>query len=293
MSSKPILVHTKSELAARVDAARQSGRRIGLVPTMGALHEGHVSLAQHACQSCDFNVVSIFVNPTQFGPHEDFDRYPRTLDADLAALSTCAIDLVYAPPASEMYPTGFATLVEPGGVALPLEGARRPGHFRGVATVVLKLFEQARPDVAFFGRKDFQQTLVVRQMTRDLDLPVRVEVCPTVREPDGLALSSRNRYLRADEREQAPVLFRSLRLAAELIDGGQRDARVILDQMRALIASAPLVQLDYLVLADPDTLADVQVVEHPTVAAVAARLGATRLIDNDQIGEWLPRPAGD
>jgi pantoate--beta-alanine ligase len=256
---------------------------------MGALHEGHVSLVQAACRECDFVVVSIFVNPTQFGPHEDFDKYPRTLAADLQALSTCRVGLVYAPPKNEIYPPGFATYVEPAGVALNWEGQRRPGHFRGVATVVLKLFEQVAPDVAYFGRKDYQQTLVVRQMVRDLDLPVRVVVCPTVRESDGLALSSRNRYLSADERREALVLSRSLRLAAELVDAGERDARVILERMRALWAQQPLVTEDYIAIVDPDTMIPVERVEHPTVVAVAARVGTTRLIDNDVIGEWLPQ----
>lgn len=268
-------------------AARAAGQRVGFVPTMGALHEGHVSLAQAACRECDFIVVSIFVNPTQFGPGEDFERYPRTLAADLERLQGCDVAVVYAPSAREMYGERFATYVEPAGPALPLEGARRPIHFRGVATVVLKLFNQVTPDVAYFGHKDYQQTVVIRRMVADLDVPVEIVVCPTVRETDGLALSSRNVYLNADERRQATALFRSLRKAAELVEQGQRDSATIVAAMRDVFAMAPLVVEDYVVLVDPDTLEDLPRIDRPALAAVAARLGATRLIDNAIIGEWL------
>ncbi len=287
---RPRVVRTRAEMHREIDAARRQQLTIGFVPTMGALHEGHVSLAQAACRECEFVVVSIFVNPTQFGPTEDFEEYPRTLEADLAALSACRIDIIYVPSVTEMYPSSFATYVEPAGVALELEGARRPGHFRGVTTVVLKLFAQVTPDVAYFGRKDYQQALVIQQMARDLDLRTTIAVCPIVRETDGLALSSRNRYLSTAEREQATVLFRSLRLAGELVDAGQRDATAIVQQMRALWACKPLVQEDYVVLVDPQTLIEVTKIESPTLAAVAARLGSTRLIDNTLIGEWLSAP---
>lgn len=282
------VIDQKEALRSEIDRARQAGRVIGFVPTMGALHEGHVSLVQAACRECDFVVVSIYVNPTQFGPNEDFNKYPRTLEADLAALANCQVDVVFAPTSREMYPDGFGTYVEPAGAALSLEGERRPGHFRGVATIVLKLFEQVRPDVAYFGRKDYQQSLVVRQMVRDLDLPVKIVVCPTVRESDGLALSSRNRYLSTDERRQATVLYRSLQLAGELVDAGERDAGVIVEQMRKLWGEQLLVAEDYIAVVDPDTLAPMERIEHPAVVAVAARLGTTRLIDNDVIGSWLP-----
>ena len=185
--AKPMVVHDQADLRKHVGAARTLGKTVGLVPTMGALHAGHLSLVRASAAQCEFTIVSIFVNPTQFGPHEDFEKYPRNLDADLAALEGTGVDLVYVPSREAVYGPRFATSVEPAGVALPLEGARRPGHFRGVATVVLKLFERVAPDIAYFGRKDYQQTLVVRQMVDDLDLPVRIVVCPTVREPDGLA----------------------------------------------------------------------------------------------------------
>ena len=284
----PPIVTTVAELRAAVHSARQRGLSIGFVPTMGALHVGHASLVQASRRECDFTVVSIFVNPTQFGPQEDFARYPRTLDADRAILANVGADLLFVPAAAEMYRPGSSTFVEPPIVAAPLEGACRPGHFRGVTTVVLKLLNQVMPDATYFGRKDFQQSAVIRQMVRDLDLEVRIVVCPTVREPDGLALSSRNRYLSPTDRQQALVLSRSLRLAVELVDAGERDAATILTRMREVISTAPDVQLEYLVLVDPDTLAEVSAVSRPTVALLAARIGGTRLIDNEVLGGWLP-----
>ena len=283
----PPIVSTVAELRAAVKSARQRGLSIGFVPTMGALHEGHASLVQASRRECDYTVVSIFVNPTQFGPHEDFSRYPRTLDADRAILADVRADLLFVPSADEMYRPGSSTFVEPPAVAASLEGACRPGHFRGVTTVVLKLLNQVMPDAAYFGRKDFQQSAVIRQMVLDLDLNVQIVVCPTVREPDGLALSSRNRYLSATDRQAALVLSRSLRLAVELVDAGERDAATILRRMREVITTAPEVQLEYLVLVDPDTLADVSTVSRPTAALLAARLGGTRLIDNEVLGGWL------
>lgn len=247
---------------------------------MGALHAGHVSLVEAAARDCGFIVVTIFVNPTQFGPQEDFQKYPRDLTADLAQLRPWPVDVVYAPADSEMYPAGYATFVEVAGAALPLEGERRPGHFRGVATVVLKLFEQVQPDVAYFGQKDYQQTCVVRQLVRDFDLPVQIEVCPTVREADGLALSSRNVYLSPDERRQALVLSRSLRQARQLVAGGERSAARILAQLEPLYQAESAVQLEYLTIVDPLTLAPVDPIAGPVVALVAARVGTTRLIDN-------------
>lgn len=248
---------------------------------MGALHAGHVSLVAAARRGDDFTVATIFVNPTQFGPHEDFERYPRTLEADLDALRAAGADLVFVPARDDVYRPGHATFVEVSGVAEPLEGACRPGHFRGVATVVLKLFNMAAPDRAYFGQKDFQQTLVVRQMVTDFDLPIDVRVCPTVRESDGLAMSSRNAYLSATERRQATVLYRSLRRGAELVAGGERDARTVLQSMRAVYADAPDVAIEYLEIADRATLQSLTVIDRPAVAVVAARLGRTRLIDNE------------
>ncbi len=250
---------------------------------MGALHAGHLSLVEAARGECDFSIVTIFVNPTQFGRDEDFSRYPRTLGADLTLLGPLGVDCVFAPPTEEMYPPGSTALVDVPAAAEPLEGQFRPGHFRGVATVVLKLFNLVQPDVACFGRKDYQQSLVVRRMVEDLDLPIRVRVCPTVREADGLALSSRNRFLSPPDRERALAISRSLRLAAELVRRGTRDARTILERMRAELAAQQLA-IDYVALVDPDTLAAIERVEQPAVALIAARVGGTRLIDNELIG---------
>ncbi|MEX0712516.1 MAG: pantoate--beta-alanine ligase [Pirellulales bacterium] len=274
------VVESARELRRAVAAARGGGQLIGLVPTMGALHAGHLSLVEAARRECGFTIVSIFVNPAQFGPGEDYQRYPRTLEADLSALTTLGPDLVFVPDVEDMYPAGHATFVEMQGPAEPLEGRHRPGHFRGVATVVLKLFNLATPDRAYFGQKDYQQALVVRRLVGDLDLPIEIRVCPIVREPDGLALSSRNAYLDAGQRRQALVLGRSLRLAAELVAAGERRAENILERMRAMFAAEPQVRVDYLALVDPQTLADVERVDAPTLAAVAARVGSTRLIDN-------------
>jgi len=271
-------------LGALVADARRQGKPIGLVPTMGALHAGHLSLVDTAARECGFTVVTIFVNPTQFGPNEDFASYPRTLDADLQALAGRGIDAVFVPSTDAMYRPGHSTYVEMAGPALVLEGEFRPGHFRGVATVVLKLFNLVRPDRAYFGRKDFQQALLMRRMVEDLNLPIAIEVCPIVREPDGLALSSRNVYLSPDERRRALAISQSLRLARELVERGTTDARTILARMHERLAADDL-RVDYVALADPNTLEPVDVVNRPVVAAIAARVGATRLIDNEMLGE--------
>lgn len=291
-SSNPAVLHTRAELQNAIDHARAARKRIGVVPTMGALHAGHVSLVEAACQECDFVIVTIFVNPTQFGPQEDFQKYPRTLAADMAQVAAWPVDVIYAPRDEEVYPTGFATFVEPAGAALPLEGERRPGHFRGVTTVVLKLFQQTQPDVAYFGQKDYQQTCVVRQMVRDFDLPVRIQVCPTVREDDGLALSSRNVYLSAQERQQALVLSRSLLLAIELVSAGEKSTGNILAKLQTLYDAEPSIKVEYLTIVDPETLGAVTEVTTRVVALVAARVGATRLIDNAIIEPSSPaRPS--
>lgn len=278
----PQLVTSVEELRSRVAAARRAGLTVGLVPTMGALHAGHVSLVEAAARECQLTIVTIFVNPTQFGPGEDFGRYPRTLEADLAALAGRGADMVFAPATEVMYPESHVTYVEMGGPALGLEGDFRPGHFRGVATIVLKLFNLVQPDRAYFGRKDYQQSLVVRRLVQDFDLPIRVVTCPTIRETDGLAMSSRNRYLKADERERALAISRSLRLARQLVSQGTRDAQSILSAMRKLLEQAHL-EIDYVALADRETLELLEQVNRPAVALVAARVGATRLIDN----EWI------
>ena len=273
-------VATVAELRERLRAARHASRKIGLVPTMGALHEGHLSLVRAAKAECDYAVVSIFVNPSQFGPNEDLAKYPRTLDADLALLAGCRADLVFAPTDDEVYRAGHATWVEVGSVAGPLEGVLRPGHFRGVATVVLKLLNMVQPDAAYFGQKDYQQALVVRRMAADLDVPVAIRVCPIVREPDGLAMSSRNRYLSAAGRQRALVLWKSLQLANRLVEEGQRDARAIAARMRELIETAEDARIDYVALVDPDTLQPVETIAGRTLAALAVKIESTRLIDN-------------
>jgi len=271
---------TTAQLREMLKPLRRQGKRIALVPTMGALHEGHLSLVRAAKAECAVTVVSIYVNPSQFGPSEDLQKYPRTLQADLAALSGCAVDLVFAPSDQEMYGRGYATWVELGGVAEPLEGQCRPGHFRGVATIVLKLLNIVQPDAAYFGQKDYQQALVIRRMVADLHVPTEIHVCPIVREPDGLAMSSRNVYLSAAGRQRAVALWKSLQLATELVGRGERDASAIAGKMREVIDTAEDAQIDYVVLVDPETLAPVATILGPTLAALAVRIENVRLIDN-------------
>lgn len=283
-SASPRLVKTREEIHQCVLEAKAQSKRIGLVPTMGALHAGHLSLVEASSNQCDRTVVTIFVNPTQFSSREDLQNYPRDLDTDLEALSPYEVSWVYAPSIDEMYPPGQTTVVDVGKVAEPLEGKFRPGHFRGVATVVLKLFNMIPADIAYFGQKDYQQSLVIRQMVKDLDVPIQIRVCPTVREPDGLAMSSRNVRLSAIDRQRSLALFRSLQLAAELVESGQRNAESILKKMRQSINAAGEIQVDYIALVDPDTLENVEEVNCTTLAAVAATVGKTRLIDNRLIG---------
>jgi pantoate--beta-alanine ligase len=275
----PRVITTVSELRETIAIARREGKTIGLVPTMGALHEGHLSLVQASRAECGLTVVTIYVNPSQFGPKEDFARYPRTLEHDLELLAGLA-DVVFAPRDEEVYPPGHATWVEVGSVAQPLEGVCRPGHFRGVATIVLKLFTMVAPDVAYFGQKDYQQALVIRRMAVDLNLPLAIRVCPIVREADGLAMSSRNRYLSPNERRQAAALFRSLTLAAEMAAQGERNAAKILEAMREMIQAAGPSQIDYIAIADAETLETVETIHGRAVAALAVKIGKTRLIDN-------------
>ncbi len=279
----PEVVESVAEVRRAVAQARSSGRVVGLVPTMGALHAGHVRLIERCRDEAGWVAVSIFVNPTQFGPNEDFTRYPRTLDDDLARCRDAGVELVWAPTPSIVYPGGpKSTWVEVPGLSEVLEGASRPGHFRGVATVVLKLFEVVRPDVAVFGQKDYQQQLVIRRMVADLHVPVRIVTEPTVREPDGLALSSRNRYLSPEERGSATVLHRSLLRAKDAVRGGETSANRVRQILRNTIESTGSVRLDYAEVADADTLASLERVDSDTraVALVAARVGSTRLIDN-------------
>jgi pantoate--beta-alanine ligase len=247
---------------------------------MGALHTGHISLVHHARELADIVAATIFVNPTQFGPHEDFQKYPRTLDADLQSLASAGCNLVFLPTAIDIYPPGFSTYVEPPAVSQPLEGICRAGHFRGVATIVLKLFQLLPSHIACFGQKDYQQLQVVKHMVADLAVPIEIIACPTVREPDGLAMSSRNRYLSAAERRQALALSRALAQAEQLVLAGEQNAATIVTAMQTTLHEAGITQIDYVALADPETLAEQTTLDRPTVALIAARVGTTRLIDN-------------
>lgn len=258
---------------------------LGLVPTMGYLHAGHLALVQRARAENAQVAVSIFVNPTQFGPGEDYDRYPRDTERDLVLLREAGVDVVYMPTPDEMYPPGFDTAIDVGGITARLEGASRPHHFRGVATVVAKLFNQVQPDRAYFGQKDAQQLLVVRKMVRDLDLPVEIVPVPTVREPDGLALSSRNVALTPAERTAALSLSRGLFTAQDRYRAGERDADVLRAVVSEHLAAEPLVEPDYVSLADAETLEELTVVDRPALLSLAARIGQTRLIDNVLLGD--------
>jgi pantoate--beta-alanine ligase len=267
----------------RLASDHSAPRSVGFVPTMGALHAGHRSLVQAARQRCDIVVVSIFVNPTQFGPNEDFSRYPRTLEQDCQMLEAVGVDAVFTPTADAMYPPGASTFVDVEGVSDRLDGASRPGHFRGVATVVAKLFHIVQPDFSFFGQKDAAQIAVLRKMVRDLDFPLEVIVCPTVREPDGLAMSSRNRYLSAEERRQALTLSRALHAAEMRATGSEAataTASALLQTMRATLQEEPGIRVDYIAAVDPDTLLPVDDVKAGGLLAIAAYVGKTRLIDN-------------
>ncbi len=257
---------------------------LGLVPTMGALHAGHLSLVARARKENEHVAASIFVNPAQFGPAEDFAAYPRALDADLGLLASLGVDAVWTPSASEVYPPGFQTWITVEDVSAPLEGARRPGHFRGVATVVAKLFNVFHPTRAYFGQKDAQQIAVIRRMVEDLSLPVDVVVCPIVREKDGLAMSSRNAYLGPDERRAAPVLHRALEAASAAFHSGERDAGRLRAVLTKTLEGEPLVRPDYVSVADAETLAELERVHGPALVSLAARIGKTRLIDNVVLG---------
>jgi pantoate--beta-alanine ligase len=261
-------------------AGRYKGKRIGLVPTMGALHEGHLSLVRAARSKCDVVAVSIFVNPTQFGPNEDFSKYPRSFDRDCELLEKEGVDLVFAPSVEEMYPGGAITYVTVEGMSDKLCGRSRPGHFRGVTTVVSKLFHIVEPGMAFFGQKDAAQVAIIRRMVRDLNMPVEIVVCPIVREPDGLAMSSRNAYLTPEQRTSALVLSRALRRVRQVFDQGERSAAKLIEAGKHVIAEEPAVRLDYLEIVDPETLDAVELVSSKGLIAVAAFVGTTRLIDN-------------
>lgn len=268
---------------------RAAGQRLGFVPTMGALHEGHLSLVRFAAARCDHVVVSVFVNPLQFGPNEDLDAYPRQVETDCQLLEAEGVDGVFVATTADMYPEGFCTTVSQdsgaqGGVSCGLEGAHRPGHFDGVLTVVLKLLNVARPDVAVFGRKDYQQGVVIRRMAADLDLEVAIEIAPTIRDTDGLALSSRNRYLSPAERGSALALPRALQAAAQLFAAGERSTEVLEAALAAGFAQEGGLEVDYAVVRDPDDLSECATLGEAAVALAAVRVGKTRLIDNLVLG---------
>ncbi len=256
---------------------------VGLVPTMGFLHDGHLSLIRRARDECQRVIVSIFVNPTQFGPKEDLAKYPRDLERDLRLIEPFT-DLVWTPSAESMYPMGYQTWVEVEAMTRPLEGAMRPGHFKGVTTVVAKLFNAVQPHKAYFGQKDAQQVAVIRRMVRDLNFPIEIVVCPTAREADGLAMSSRNVYLDADQRKAATILFRALSAAKELYEAGERDAEKVRGKMKEMLASEPLAEPQYVSCADYDSLEELDVIRGKTLLSMAVFIGKTRLIDNFVLG---------
>ncbi len=268
------------ELGSYLFDKRAQGKSIGLVPTMGALHQGHLSLMREARRQCDVVVASVFVNPTQFGPEEDYSKYPRVLDRDASLAREVGVDAIFAPSPADMYPKGYRTYVSVEGITEKLCGRSRPGHFRGVTTVVTKLFNIVRPDKAFFGQKDAQQLVVIKRMVEDLNMGLQIVPVPIVRESDGLAMSSRNSYLNTQERKAATVLFRALKSAESIIDNGERDASTIISEMEKMISSEPLATIDYISIVDLEDLEDVETLEGKILIALAVRIGKARLIDN-------------
>ena len=263
-----------------VKAAKNAGKRVGLVPTMGALHIGHVSLIRRAVEECDFVAVSIFVNPTQFGPGEDFEKYPRPIEADLEICKKAGADLVFNPSPQVMYGAESVTWVTVEKLSEPLCGQSRPGHFRGVTTVCAKLFNIVQPDVAYFGQKDAQQAIVIKRMAADLNMPLQIVVCPTIREPDGLALSSRNKYLTNEQRKEAAKIYKSLAKCKELREAGVTDAKEIIAAMREILTQIPGGQIEYVEIVDAETLEKVDQIKGKVLVAAAVKLGPARLIDN-------------
>jgi len=278
------IISSAAEMTAFSRAEQRAGHRVGFVPTMGALHEGHLSLVRAARAQCDAVVVSIFVNPTQFGPNEDLAKYPRSFEQDKAMLESGGVSAIFYPSVEEMYPAGATTWIAVEGLSERLDGRSRPGHFRGVSTVVSKLFNIVQPQFAFFGQKDAAQVAVIRKMVRDLNFDVQIVICPIVREQDGLAMSSRNAYLSAQERKQALVLSRSLEEVRRLQEQGENCAETLIAAGKQVIAEEPAVKVDYFEVVDPDTLEPVSDVTKGALVAVAAYVGATRLIDNLLIG---------
>jgi len=263
-----------------VKAARGKGKKIGFVPTMGALHTGHISLIEAAAKKCDFVVVSIFVNPTQFCPGEDFKKYPRPLEADLKICRNADVDVVFVPTPQQMYPQENLAWVNVEKLTEQLCGQFRPGHFRGVTTVCAKLFNIVEPDIAFFGQKDGQQAIVIKRMVADLNMPLEIVVCPTVRQPDGLAVSSRNQYLTEDQKKDATYVYKALQKCQEMINAGIADSKTIIDQMRKILSRAPSIKIEYVCIVDAETVQPIDRIAGKVLAVVAVRIGSTRLIDN-------------
>ena len=276
-----IIANTLDEL---FHARRFLDGPVALIPTMGYLHAGHISLVQQARKDCKSMIATIFVNPTQFGPAEDLAKYPRSLEKDLHLLDDAGVDLVWTPEVDVMYPAGFQTWVDVENLTKPLEGSMRPGHFKGVTTIVAKLFNATRPDKAYFGQKDAQQAAVIRQMARDLSYPIDVVICPTLREPDGLAMSSRNSYLDLDQRKAAPVLFEGLSAAKSAFDHGEKDAETLKQIVRDIISREHLAKIQYISCADYDSLQELEIVNNKALLSLAVTVGKTRLIDNFILG---------
>jgi pantoate--beta-alanine ligase len=274
------IIENPTQAYEQVNQWRRAGLSVGLVPTMGALHAGHLALVERSVQECQRTIATIFVNPTQFAPHEDFSRYPRTLEDDLRGLELASTDLVFLPQADDLYPPGFSTYVQPPQVAQPLEGHFRPEHFRGVTTVVLKLFNILPATNAYFGQKDFQQWTVIRHMVRDLNLSITVHGCPTVREADGLALSSRNRYLQPQQRSAALSLWRALSEVRRRVEQGSRSIAELEGAMREYLLEGGMDRIDYARIVDRNSLDTLEVIDRPAIALIAAHIGSTRLIDN-------------
>jgi pantoate--beta-alanine ligase len=274
------IARTIEQVRKLIKAARSRGKKIGFVPTMGALHIGHISLIEAAVKKCDFVVVSIFVNPTQFGPAEDFDKYPRPLNADLKICRKAGVDVVFTPTTKQMYSRDNLTWVNIEKLTEPLCGRSRLAFFRGVATVCIKLFNIVAPDIAFFGQKDAQQAVVIKRMVADLNMPLKIVVCPTVRRPDGLAVSSRNQYLTEQQKKDATFIYKSLQRCRQLIDAGLTDTRKIITEMQKILSQVPSIQIEYISIVDADTLQPIDHIAGKVLAAVAVKISSTRLIDN-------------
>jgi len=274
------VARTIKSVRSKVAAARRKGKKIGLVPTMGALHIGHISLIETAVKKCAFVVVSIFVNPAQFGAGEDFEKYPRPLDIDLEICEKAGVDVVFAPSTEQMYRAENLTWVNVEKLTGPLCGQFRHGHFRGVTTVCAKLFNIVAPDIAFFGQKDAQQAIIIKRMVADLNMPLKIVVCPTVRQPDGLAVSSRNQYLTEQQKKDATLMYKSLQKCQEMIDAGITDSRKIITQMRKILSQAPSIKIEYISVVDAETLQTIDHITGKVLTAVAVRIGPAQLIDN-------------